>query len=224
MISNATRSLSVTDHLRESILSGGLPAGTKLQEVRLSEELGVSRTPIRAALQSLAAAGLLDYVPNRGYVVREFPMSELVDAYEIRGSLEGLAARFAAERGLDDTQRTVIEQSLAAGHDLVTRSTTMNDHILRIVGQTNAAFHDTIMEASLNRLLSQMAQISFQIPRVSNRNIIAFSLDELRQRHSEHYLIYEALLARSATKAETLMRNHVASVKFAAVRALRETR
>jgi len=224
MISNATRSLSVTDHLREAILSGGLPAGTKLQEVRLSEELGVSRTPIRAALQSLSAAGLLDYAPNRGYVVREFPISELVDAYEIRGALEGLAARFTAERGLVDSQRQTIEQSLARGSDILTSSSVMNDHVLGIIGETNAGFHDTIMEASLNRLLSQMAQMSFQIPRVSSRNIIAFSLDELRQRHDEHYLIYEALMARSATKADTLMRDHVASVKFAAVRALRETR
>ena len=175
-------------------------------------------------MQTLSAAGLLDYAPNRGYVVREFPISELVDAYEIRGALEGLAARFTAERGLGDNQRLVIGQSLTKGRDILTASDLMNDHVLAIIGETNASFHDTIMEASLNRLLSQMAQMSFQIPRVSNRNIIAFSLDELRQRHDEHYLIYEALLARSATKAETLMRDHVASIKFAAVRALRETR
>jgi GntR family transcriptional regulator of vanillate catabolism len=224
MMGNATRSLSVTDHLREEILSGGLPAGTKLQEVRLSEELGVSRTPIRAALQSLAAAGLLDYAPNRGYVVRDFPISELVDAYEIRGALEGLAARFTAERGLDEAQRLVMEQSLTQGQAILNSTNQMDDHVLAVAGVTNAAFHDTIMDASLNRLLSQMAQMSFQIPRVSNRNIIAFSMDELRQRHDEHYLIYEALLARAASRAETLMRNHVASVKFAAVRALRERR
>lgn len=224
MMGTPTRSLSATDHLREEILSGRLPAGTKLQEMRLSEELGVSRTPIRAALQSLSAAGLLDYEPNRGYVVREFPMSELVDAYEIRGVLEGLAARFTAERGLDQHQQDIMENSLQQGHNILNNADDISEQLLVISGVTNAAFHDTIMEASLNRLLGQMTQMSFQIPRVSNRNIIAHSLKELKRRHEEHYMIYDALLARSATKAEKLMRDHVAYVKFAAVRALRETR
>ena len=87
----ATRSLSVTDRIRSAILSGDYAPGARLHEVRLSENLGVSRTPIRSALQSLASEGLLEYTPNRGYSVRQFRTSEIVDAYEIRAMLESLA-------------------------------------------------------------------------------------------------------------------------------------
>ncbi|HWV52767.1 GntR family transcriptional regulator, partial [Pseudorhodoplanes sp.] len=84
------------DQLRESILSGEYEAGRRLNEVHISQALDVSRTPVRAALQALAGEGLLDYAPNRGFTVRVFQLTEVVDAYEIRAVLEGVAARFAA--------------------------------------------------------------------------------------------------------------------------------
>ncbi|HYZ30859.1 MAG TPA: GntR family transcriptional regulator, partial [Crenalkalicoccus sp.] len=76
---DATRSLSVTARLRDGILAGDHAPGEHMHEVRLAERLGVSRTPVRAALQALAAEGLLDYTPNRGYVVRAVPLSEALD-------------------------------------------------------------------------------------------------------------------------------------------------
>src|SRR5712675_2717917 len=84
------RALSVMDQIREAVLNGLVAAGERLNEVRLSRTLAVSRTPVRAALQVLAGEGLLDYAPNRGFTVREFPLDAIVDAYEIRGSLKGL--------------------------------------------------------------------------------------------------------------------------------------
>src|ERR1700738_3309126 len=78
-------------------------------------------TPVRTALQALAGEGLLDYAPNRGFTVREFPLDAIVDAYEIRASLEGVAARFAAERGLSADASSIIERSLAAGDKLLER-------------------------------------------------------------------------------------------------------
>ena len=99
----ATARLSVMDRLREAILGGAVGAGERLNEVQLSKTLSVSRTPVRAALQALAGEGLLDYAPNRGFTVREFPLPAIVDAYDIRAALEGVAVRFAAERGLPAT-------------------------------------------------------------------------------------------------------------------------
>src|ERR1700722_4201434 len=115
------RALSVMDQIRESILGGSVVTGERLNEVRLSRTLAVSRTPVRAALQALAGEGLLDYEPNRGFSVREFPLDAVVDAYEIRASLEGVAARFAAERGLSAEERAIVERSLAAGDRLLER-------------------------------------------------------------------------------------------------------
>src|ERR1700704_4545962 len=116
------RALSLMDQIREAILGGMVNAGERLNEVRLSRTLSVSRTPVRAALQALAGEGLLDYAPNRGFTVREFPLDAIVDAYEIRASLEGVAARFAAERGLSPDEKATIERSLRAGDRLLERA------------------------------------------------------------------------------------------------------
>src|ERR1700759_1624817 len=115
------RSLSVMERLREAILGGLVGAGERLDEVQLSKTLSVSRTPVRAALQALAGEGLLDYAPNRGFTVREFPLPAIIDAYEIRAALEGVAVRFAAERGLGAPEKETIEKALAAGDKLLER-------------------------------------------------------------------------------------------------------
>ena len=106
------RALSVMDRVREAILGGAVSAGERLNEVQLSKTLSVSRTPVRAALLALAGEGLLDYAPNRGFTVREFPLPAIVDAYDIRAALEGVAVRFAAERGLGDQEKEIIEAAL----------------------------------------------------------------------------------------------------------------
>src|SRR4030081_4165447 len=105
------RSLSVMDQIREAILGGSISAGERLNEVQLSKTLAVSRPPVRAALQALAGEGLLDYAPNRGFTVREFPLPAIVDAYDIRAALEGVAARFAAERRVGPAEKAVIQRS-----------------------------------------------------------------------------------------------------------------
>src|SRR3954451_16160357 len=106
----SNRALSVMDNIRKAILRGAVTAGERLNEVRLSRTLAVSRTPVRAALQALAGEGLLDYAPNRCFIVREFPRDAIVDAYDIRAPLEGLAVRFAAERGLSPHEKATIER------------------------------------------------------------------------------------------------------------------
>ena len=86
-----THSGSLLEHLRQQILDGHFQSGSRLNEVRLSEQLKVSRTPVRAALQVLAGEGLLRHTPNKGFTVRDFPVSEIIDAYEMRALAEGLA-------------------------------------------------------------------------------------------------------------------------------------
>ena len=86
--------------IRELILSGELPPGARISELAVVERIGVSRTPVRAALARLQEEGLLEPIASRGYAVRAFSEVEIRDAIEVRGTLEGLAARFAAERGV----------------------------------------------------------------------------------------------------------------------------
>lgn len=217
----ANRSLSVTDQIRDAILDGTVSAGERINEVRFSKTLEVSRTPVRAALQALAGEGLLDYAPNRGFTVREFPLSAIVDAYEIRASLEGVAARFAAERGLSAEERATIEKSLVAGDKLLARGE-FAEGDLTIYRGINGDFHDTLLGAARNRMLAEMIRICHHVPMSSSRNIVAFEHRDVRRRHDDHHRIYEAIMAREPWRAEVLMREHVSGVKSSLVKSLIE--
>src|SRR5215813_12762036 len=86
--------------IREMILRGQLTSGRRVAEAPLAEMLGMSRTPVRQALPVLAQEGLLAEHETRGYVVRGFTTADILDAIDLRGVLEGLAARRVAERGI----------------------------------------------------------------------------------------------------------------------------
>src|SRR5579862_90624 len=88
-------------NLRGMLLRGDFQPGERISELPMVARLGVSRTPIRLALDRLAHEGLLEVAPAGGFVVREFTLSDIWDAMELRGVLEGTAARFAAERFVD---------------------------------------------------------------------------------------------------------------------------
>jgi len=214
---SGTRSLSVMDRLREAILSGNHEPGRRLNEVHISQELAVSRTPVRAALQALAGEGLLDYAPNRGFTVRAFHLNEIVDAYDIRATLEGVAARFAAERGLSDDEKAVIERALVDGDKLLKRGSFKAGDMSAYRG-INGNFHDTILAAARNRMLGEMIRICHHVPISSSRNIVAFHYDDVRRRHDDHHRIYDAILSRDPWRAETLMREHVGSIKASLIR------
>jgi GntR family transcriptional regulator, vanillate catabolism transcriptional regulator len=217
------RALSVMDMVREAILAGSVRAGERLNEVQLSKTLSVSRTPVRAALQALAGEGLLDYAPNRGFTVREFPLPAIVDAYDIRASLEGVAVRFAAERGLGPQEREIIERSLAAGDKLLERGS-FETGDLTIYRDINGDFHDALLSAARNRMLSEMIRICHHVPVSSNRNIVVFEYHNVRRRHDDHHRIFEAVVAREPWRAEILMREHVASIKTSLIGYLSERR
>src|SRR5262249_33574511 len=90
--------------LREMLLSGEFRPGERISELPLVARLGVSRTPIRLALDRLSHEGLLEVSPSGGFVVRQFTVEDIWDAIEMRGVLEGTAARLAAERLTDPSE------------------------------------------------------------------------------------------------------------------------
>lgn len=214
-----SRSETVLDALRGAVLNGDLAPGERLHEVRLTGWLGVSRTPIRAALQALASEGLLDHAPQRGYRVRAFPLDEIVAAYDVRAVLEGLAARVATERGLDADQRDRLEVALADGDRLIAEGS-MREGDRAAYGVVNGTFHETIHAAGGSRLLADTLHRCRQVPVSSPHNIVAFDLPDVRRRHDDHHRIYEAITGGDPWRAEMLMRDHVASVKRSLVRSL----
>src|SRR6478609_2372055 len=112
--------------LREMILAGDLAAGARIAELAIVERLGVSRTPIRAALMRLHQEGLLDALPNGGYAVRTFSERDVSDAIELRGTVEGLAARRAAERGVAPALLAQARECLA-GVDVLLQEPALDD-------------------------------------------------------------------------------------------------
>ena len=216
---SSTRFESVVETLRAAILAGEFQAGERLHEVKLTARWGVSRTPVRAALQKLASEGLLDYTPNRGYTLREFSVSEVISAYEVRAVLEGLAARLSAERGLDARAIGTLQQALRDGDDLLRNGQITDDHRVEY-SRINSCFHETIHAAAGSRLLNDTVYLCQQVPVSSPRYIVAFRERDVRRRHDDHHRIFEAVMNREPWRAEMLMRDHIASVKSSLVRSL----
>jgi GntR family transcriptional regulator of vanillate catabolism len=205
---SAPRSISAADRVRESILTGQFAPGERINEVHLSRALGVSRTPTRAALHALAAEGLVDYAHNRGFTVREFPMQAVLDAYQIRASLEGLACRFASERGLADEQREAMEQALRDG-DAILQHDILTENDLIAYRAMNVMFHDAILAAAQSRMLMEAVRLTLNMPGSTHRHIVSFKHDDVRRRHDDHHRLYQLIDAGEGWRAEVLMREHV---------------
>jgi GntR family transcriptional regulator of vanillate catabolism len=215
----STQSASLTEHLRQALLDGKYAPGSRLNEVHLSQQLEVSRTPVRAALHVLAGEGLVRYQANKGFVVRAFPLSEVLVAYEMRALAEGLAARLAAERGLSEDVRRTLEQTLAEGDAVLSRRQGRETQRAAYAA-LNETFHSTIHAAATSDLLTNVVRACQRMPQAAAHNVMAFELSDVRDRHQAHHQIYVAILGREAQQAEVLMRAHVLSVKMSIVRNL----
>jgi GntR family transcriptional regulator of vanillate catabolism len=208
-----TLAQSVTDKLRTAIMEGRFLPDAKLHEMSLSAMLHVSRTPIRAALHSLAAEGLLEYIPNRGYSLRSMDTSKLIEIFDIRGALEGLAARLAADRGMNEATVTDYKAALEAGDRIMARGKLMRGDRDRF-GEINVRLHDAILRAADSRMLVDMVRICYNIPIFSDRNVLWTNYEWVRRSHDDHHRILGAILLRDGPRAERLMREHVHAVKL----------
>lgn len=203
-----TLAQSVTEQLRDWILHGQVRPHERLEEIPLAEQLGVSRTPVRAALGTLANEGLINHQAKRGYVVRRFDIDEIVAAYEVRSVLEGLACRDAAARGLTDAQTQRLQSSLAEGDRILGRGKLRpQDHAP--YQEMNVAIHNTLIEASGNRWVRRFTEQAQNIPFASDRIILWDDHATILRSHGDHHRIAEAVLARQSGRAEELMREHV---------------
>jgi GntR family transcriptional regulator of vanillate catabolism len=208
----------VVTQIRELILSGGLKTGERLAEAALAERLGVSRTPIRQALPVLAQEGVLAEAGARGYVVRAFSAQDILDAIDLRGALEGMAARRIAERGPSPALLRALKEALAEGDAILAPRTLSQDDAGRFA-DLNGRFHDLIVGAAESAVIAEAIQRVNGRPFVDPR-AIAFEDPErmyevLFYAHQQHHAIVTALEARAGARVEALMREHVQPVKDA---------
>jgi GntR family transcriptional regulator of vanillate catabolism len=197
--------------LREIVLNGEFERGARLPELSLVERLGVSRTPVRLALVRLEHEGLLRALPSGGYAVREFTQSDIADAVELRGVLEGTAARFAAERGA--TQREL--RALRAVSDEIAIVVRRADYesFERYVG-LNETFHAKLLDMAASPLLQRAVEGITALP-FASPSAFVFSeaqLPESREilvtAHGQHCAMIEAIERRESTRAEAIGREH----------------
>jgi len=196
--------------LRELLLRGEFPAGERISELSLVSRLGVSRTPIRAALQKLAHEGLLESSPSAGFLVRQFHVADVWDAIEMRGALEGTAARLAAERLEREDELSSIRRCQARMDELGCDTS----ESFAVYMDLNETFHHLLVELAkspmLRRSIEQMNAIPFASPSAMvyarSRLPKANELFAIGQEH--HRAILDAVAHRQGTRAEALAREH----------------
>jgi GntR family transcriptional regulator, vanillate catabolism transcriptional regulator len=200
--------------LREFILGGEIEAGERMSELALVERLGVSRTPIRAALVRLEQEGLLHALPTGGFVVNAFNERDIHAAIEIRGTLEGLAARLAAERGVSATDLDELKQCLARLDELVLDGGGVTVESFSAYVDLNEQFHRTIIELADSAVLARQIALAVTLPFASASAFVmvqaklpeAQTMFTVAQDH--HRCIVRAIEAREGQRAEMLMREH----------------
>jgi len=208
-----SQAVKAQQRLREWILAGDLPSGARIAELALVERLGMSRTPIRAALMHLKQEGLLEPLPGGGYAVRTFSEREVADAIELRGTLEGLAARLAAERGV---RAALIRQARACLDqiDAVLKASALSDETFSAYVDLNGQFHKQLSEMADSAVLAREIERASSLPFASASGFVgvhvhdAHARDTLVVAQHQHRQVLDAIERREAGRAEALMREH----------------
>ncbi len=200
-----------TEKLREALLSGKFPTGQHLTERVAAEHLGMSRTPVRSALATLANEGLMVYQPQRGYQVREFSPKSILDAYQVRAVLEGQACREVAQKGLPEKAAQTLSACIDAGRSLLASDATRFLH--EEWREMNYRFHHTIIEATDNETLTDMLAHIERLPMLSFQTIAKIGAQPdmklLLGAQLDHERILSSLQLGDEGRSSTRMIEHV---------------
>ena len=232
--SNKPSVSDVVDYIRSKILLGDYGPEGRLVEEQIAGELGVSRTPVRQALTTIEAEGLVEIFPNRGAIVASFSFDEVWKVYDLRAVLEGLAARRAAEN-IGEVELDKLRSLMAEMERLDRELREANDPPGRLLGNeahkerirrlvnANQDFHHTIVAASRDRRLDKMVRRTMQIPMVL-KALSSYTPLERAVTNHQHRKIVRALEGGDALRAELVMTEHIYEGRDVILRALEEDR
>ena len=202
--------------LRELVFAGELAPEERVPEIGLAERLGVSRTPLRLALSTLAHEGLLRPLPGGGFVVCSFTLEDVADAIELRGVLEGTAARFAAERlrsatELDDLTDVTeqLDAVVAARAPSLERFVELNDE-----------FHALLVALAKSDALARAVANAVALPFASPGALVASQATLTREQEilvvaqHQHRMLVDAVRAGHGSRAEEIAREHARLAKL----------
>jgi|OpeIllAssembly_1097287.scaffolds.fasta_scaffold442770_1 DNA-binding GntR family transcriptional regulator len=195
------RSVEIANALEKDILGGKMPVGELINEVALAERFGVSRTPVREALLSLASSGLVKLEPGRGAVVVGVSLQHVFDSYEVLAGLFGLAAQLCALR-----MTTMERAQLSSLHEQMGKC--LGDTQRETYAKLDKQFHDTIVKGSANAVLAhQVALCTKAIASV--RHVSMESHASLETVYGEHAEVVAAIAANDAETARRAMAGHL---------------
>jgi GntR family transcriptional regulator of vanillate catabolism len=199
--------------LRELILAGELAPGSRIAELAIVDKLGMSRTPIRAALMRLEQEGLLEALPGGGFAVRTFSERDVADAIEMRGTVEGLAARLAAERGAPAVVLAEARECIAQ-IDAVLAQPRLNDAAFSRYVELNRRFHALLSEMAGSTVIARELERVVNLPFASPSAFVLVQANSERSRdmlvvaQDQHREVIAAIENREGARAEAIMREH----------------
>ena len=191
----------VAERLRQQIFDRELEPGSWIDEIRIAESLGISRTPLREALKVLATEGLVTMKLRRGAYVTEVSEKDLMDVYHLLSLLESDAVRQVALKASDDQL-----QELAHLHEQLMQSVGETERFFSI----NEQFHRRVLELADNRWRLNMVDDLRKVLKL-NRHHSLFKTGRIQQSLDEHAAIVQALLDRNASAAASRMASHFAN-------------
>lgn len=200
----------VFNQIQNDILDGKYKPGESLIETRLSYQLGVSRTPIREAIKQLELEGLVRTIPNKGAIVTGITVQDIDDIYTIRRMVEGLAARWAAEK---ITQEELEDLNEAVDLEEFYTKRSNVAHLLEL----DSRFHDIIYKASKSRPLMRVLK-SFHHYVQRARNASLKSPGRAQKVLEEHKAILQAIMNKDPGKAERLTVEHIRKASLSLIK------
>ena len=200
----------VAERLRQRIFAHELTPGTWIDEQKLAEQYGISRTPLREALKVLASEGLVDLKPRRGCYVTEISRQDLDDIFPLMALLEGRCAADAVARA-----KPIEIRELKKIHESLENAA--QEGRIDAFFEANQAFHKRIQELANNRWLLSVIQDLRKVLKLSRLHSLSLE-GRLQQSLDEHRAIMAAFEAGDAVKAEQLMHDHLLSGREALVK------
>lgn len=192
------------DKLKSAIMSGDLKAGDRIKEELVAEQLGVSRTPVRHALQKLAAQGFIEMLHHQGARVSDWSAQDLGEITDMRALLESFGAGIAARKVTAPLLEAL--RDLASKMEQAAERGTPKD--LEAITDLNSQFHMTIIEASGNRRLAEVIGMLAH-PLLIQRRFSGFSKERLQRSMNHHREIIDALESGDSDWASAIMRSHI---------------
>ncbi len=201
---NATIADRVFEQLRQAIVEGEIPAGSKISEPEMAARYGISRGPLREAMRRLESTHLVERRPNLGARVVTLSSRQLIEIYLVREALEGMAARLAAERMSDEAIEELKDLMEQHRQDVARE---FRQAYFQTEGDMD--FHYRIVQGSGNRrLIGILCDDLYHLARMY-RCQFGMGGDRARDALKEHELVVDAIADRDGELAELLMRRHI---------------